>query len=68
MSYDTISCHQLSLFSAIPDDKYPILAQLCQIEQIEPNTVIFYEGEVGKFFYLIVHGDVSVSCQKVRPS
>lgn len=56
--------YKVPFFSAIPDDKYPLLASLCKVEQIIPNTIIFKEGDVGSTFYIIAHGEVVVTSQR----
>jgi CRP-like cAMP-binding protein len=56
--------YNVPFFSAIPEDKYQLLAQLCTVDTFEPGTVIFAEGDVGNTFYIIAHGDVEVSINK----
>jgi CRP-like cAMP-binding protein len=56
--------YHVPFMSAIPPDKFILLARLCSIEQIPAGEVVFKEGDAGDSFYLMAHGIVSVSCSK----
>eukprot|EP00475_Leptophrys_vorax_P029644 TRINITY_DN4375_c0_g2_i1.p1 TRINITY_DN4375_c0_g2~~TRINITY_DN4375_c0_g2_i1.p1 ORF type:complete len:629 (+),score=169.02 TRINITY_DN4375_c0_g2_i1:34-1887(+) len=56
--------YNVPFFSAIPEDKYQLLAQLCTVDNFQPGTVIFAEGDIGNTFYIIAHGEVEVSINK----
>jgi CRP-like cAMP-binding protein len=53
--------YRVPFFAAIPDDKYIVLASLCKIEQFMPGDVVFREGECGRCFYIIAHGELKVT-------
>eukprot|EP01006_Ploeotia_vitrea_P048887 TRINITY_DN67286_c7_g1_i1.p1 TRINITY_DN67286_c7_g1~~TRINITY_DN67286_c7_g1_i1.p1 ORF type:complete len:743 (+),score=360.85 TRINITY_DN67286_c7_g1_i1:38-2230(+) len=56
--------YKVPFFEAIPDEHYPFLASLCQVEQVLPGTKIFAEGDAGDTFYIIAHGEVVVTVKK----
>ena len=56
--------YKVPFFSAIPEAKYPMLASLCKVEQIEEDTIVFKEGEIGNSFYIIAHGEVVATTEK----
>jgi len=56
--------YKVPFFSAIPDDKYALLASLSTIEERQPDEIIFSEGDVGRTFYILAHGEVEVSIVK----
>jgi CRP/FNR family cyclic AMP-dependent transcriptional regulator len=39
--------YKVPFFEAIPDNKYPILASLCKVEQVPKNTIIFKAGSLS---------------------
>jgi CRP-like cAMP-binding protein len=60
--------YKVPFFSAIPFDKYAVLARLCEIETLDKDAIVFAEGDVGSKFYLILHGECRVTITKPSPS
>ena len=56
---------QIPFFSSVrenrPWSKMDLLGSMLEFEEFDSNTVICREGEIGSKFYLIVHGEVSIS-------
>ena len=50
---------KVPFFAAIPQDRYVELANLCEIQKYEAETVIFKEGDPGDAFYLTVFGELT---------
>uniref|UniRef100_A0A7S3Z2P9 Cyclic nucleotide-binding domain-containing protein n=2 Tax=Lotharella globosa TaxID=91324 RepID=A0A7S3Z2P9_9EUKA len=57
---ETFKRFQIPFFQAIPDERFPQIAENCQIEKYEKGEVIFEEGEVGDRFFIISYGQVQV--------
>lgn len=57
---------QIPFFSAIPFEKYALLARLSKIEQVPAGHVIFREGDAGTAFYIMIHGQARVSVHASR--
>lgn len=53
--------YSVPFFESIPDDKYVLLADLCNLESFEADCVIFEEGDIGQKFYIIAHGELEAS-------
>lgn len=49
---------RIPFFTAIPIDKSHQLAELCSMQEVAADQVIFREGESGNAFYIIVFGEV----------
>eukprot|EP00808_Paulinella_micropora_P006444 g60359.t1 len=58
--------YKVPFFEAIPDNKYSTLASFCEIIQLPPNKIVFKEGDPGKGFYMLAHGQVKVTVVKVE--
>ena len=58
--------YKVPFFASIPDEKYAILASLCQVEERREGEVIFKEGEKGNQFYLIAYGEVRVTMKRKK--
>eukprot|EP00466_Bigelowiella_natans_P013803 jgi/Bigna1/144716/aug1.90_g19424 len=52
---------KIPFFQAIPDEKFPFVAEKCRIEKYDKNETIFEEGDIGNEFYIISYGQVAIS-------
>jgi serine phosphatase RsbU (regulator of sigma subunit) len=51
---------QIPFFASLPPSELAYLAGNLSVEEIEPGTVLFYEGAPGDIFYLIIRGEIEV--------
>ncbi len=58
--------YKVPFFQAIPDNKYATLASFCEIIQLPAGDCVFQEGDPGKAFYMLAHGEVKVSVVKIE--
>jgi CRP-like cAMP-binding protein len=57
---NTALLQQTLLFASLPDDELKRLSATLHKVDVEPNTILIREGEVGDRFYLLLEGEVEI--------
>jgi len=53
----------ISVFSALNDDEIQVLADICKVQTIEPDQLVFEEGAQGDDLFVILKGCVKIYTQ-----
>lgn len=48
------------IFQGLPDNEIKKLSQTLRVREVPPNTILFQEGEVGDYFFIIIQGQIEV--------
>jgi CRP-like cAMP-binding protein len=51
---------QVPLFSTLPEDEIAALAMSLHATQYSAGTVLFYEGDRGDRFYIVLEGQIAI--------
>lgn len=54
-------CRLFSVFNEIPEHYFNAFCKIIEIEEFDPGSVIYKEGDVGSEWYIIVEGSVNVA-------
>lgn len=61
-------CRLFSVFNEIPEHTYNSFCRIIEIEEFEPNAVIYKEGDIGSDWYIIIDGRVKVESKESSTS
>jgi serine phosphatase RsbU (regulator of sigma subunit) len=48
------------LFKGLPEDEIKKLTETLTVREVPPNTILFQEGELGDYFFIIIQGQIEV--------
>lgn len=51
---------QVPLFQTLPETEIQHLAKTLTVREVAPGTVLFYEGEEGRHFYILQQGEIQI--------
>lgn len=54
-------CRLFSVFNEIPEHTFNSFCRIIEIDEFDPGSIIYNEGDVGSDWYIIVEGSVSVT-------
>jgi CRP-like cAMP-binding protein len=49
---------RIPLFKDLPDEEIEHLANTMKVVELPPNTILFYEGDRGDRFYIVIYGEL----------